>query len=251
MQNQPPYENKWQEVYGYDRDPIREIIIHPLLMKEAGDLSGKDIIDVGCGNGSFILKLTSLKFTSAYCLDHSNYFLTEAKSVISDTRVRFIDADINNGLPFSDNTFHSIFSIFVLNELHNIESFFSEVTRTLKKNGVAHILCLHPFLVAYAYLYEKYSGKKNEKLAGNLDYKTMDKMDYFFTIADAKATYYQHTFEDINSALTKAGLYFDKLLELRTDDARFQKYPEYWNEHTIPKYLYLKLRKITSSALIK
>src|SRR6266404_2474921 len=111
------YETEWKKVYGVDRDPVREILIYPLLLAELPDLKKSFLVDLGCGNGGLIHRLLKKPFLKALGLDASKVFLKEAQQLIEDKRVTFNEVDITKTLPLEKGEADCVVSVFVLNEI--------------------------------------------------------------------------------------------------------------------------------------
>ena len=98
------------------------------------------VLDIGCGPGS----LSAL----------SKKVLPEASFISTDISWRFLEIAANSGnanqlaqvsasdLPFKDNSFGAVVSSFVLRNLPDIERFYKECYRTLKKDGIVCMLDL-------------------------------------------------------------------------------------------------------------
>ncbi|MCM8526592.1 MAG: ubiquinone/menaquinone biosynthesis methyltransferase [Lentisphaeraceae bacterium] len=98
------------------------------------------ILDIGCGPGS----LAAL----------SKKHLPKAKYISTDISPRFLEIAANSGnadrvaqvsasdLPFKDDTFGAVVSAFVLRNLPDLERFYRECHRTLKKDGIVCMLDL-------------------------------------------------------------------------------------------------------------
>lgn len=237
------YEKEWNQVYNIDKDPIRKYIIFPVLKEKMGDLNNSRILDAGCGNGSLINMLRDKRFSQAYGIDLSNDFLQFAQKNIEDKRVNFKKANLLEKFPFEDNYFDDISSVFVLNELQTLDETFREFHRVLKIDGNVHIIMTHPFFAAFYQLYEKFTGKQNEKLIGLVNYFDKSELKYNFTIAAASARFYQHTFEEIICSAAKNNLAIKDCIELATNKEEFREYPKYWGNRDVPMYLYIKLIK--------
>ncbi|MEH0019104.1 MAG: class I SAM-dependent methyltransferase [Desulfobacter sp.] len=102
----------------------------------AGRMSGKNVLEVGCGRGSL----------SAYFADH-NYdctLLDSSKSVLSMAKQIFafhnLSASFDVGdamnLPYDNETFDLTFSIGLLEHFKDIDQPVSEQIRVLKKGGI-------------------------------------------------------------------------------------------------------------------
>jgi len=235
------YESEWQKVYGINRDPVREILIYPQLLYQMGELEKATLVDLGCGNGGLIHRLLDRSFHKAVGLDVSQPFIDAANALISDPRVSFVRTDITESLPLPDASVDCVVSVFVLNEINQLTTVFSECGRILKPHGFGHFVVTHPFLVAQSILHEKYTGRPLGKLDGLMLYKSREPFEYRFTIANVSARYFQHTFEEYVDGVAAAGLTLSRLVEMQTDDPAFQEYEKYWSDREVPKYMYFRI----------
>jgi len=100
------------------------------LLSFFGDLSGKKVIDVGCGKGRFLRILIS-KFPNA------NLYGWD----ISDSMLRFCPKEVITDcggildIKYPDNSFDSVYCIEVLEHAINIENAIREMIRILKPGG--------------------------------------------------------------------------------------------------------------------
>lgn len=237
------YENQWNETYGLDKDPVRKYLIYPLITEQSGDLSGQSILDAGSGNGNLLNYLATHNYAEAVGVDKSPEFVKAARTNVPDPKVRFMEADLLQKLPFDNACFDKGYSIFVLNELPEIDSHIQEMSRVLRPGGHLLIVATHPLFAMYYHLYERFTGKQNDKLIGIKGYFDRDAVQYVFTLAKTTATYFQHTFEEFLNPLFRSGMETLELIELRTDNANFQSIQSYWDTRDIPKYLFIKARK--------
>ena len=100
-----------------------------------------DLLEVGCGNGSFLEMLISQqKVKSLSAIDLSNEMLKYANSRMSSTE-RDIPWRITRGdgerLPFNDASFDCVFARGLLHHLPSPKKGASEIARVLRPNGTA------------------------------------------------------------------------------------------------------------------
>lgn len=92
------------------------------------------LLDIGCGTGNLISKLSHLDPQSIVGLDSSGAMLAQAKEKLHG--VRFVHADIELGLPLETSSFATITCINVLYALSNPIRALRECCRVLRPNGL-------------------------------------------------------------------------------------------------------------------
>lgn len=123
-----------------DRKPDKKYSILPTVLKLAGPLKGKIIMDLGCGDGFFAKQFSMLGAKHVIGIDKSKKQITLAQKT-KNTRISYILADIfNDPLPKAD----IINSPFVLNYAQNVSElsqYFQILHKSLNKKG--KIILLH------------------------------------------------------------------------------------------------------------
>lgn len=110
------------------------------VLELIGDVSGKRVLDVGCGSGVFIVELTK---RGAYVVgvDYSNKMLEEAKRQLSFFKVPKSRYTVKNAdatkLPFKNGEFDVILATGLTDYLSDQQNklFIKEAKRVLAKNG--------------------------------------------------------------------------------------------------------------------
>jgi len=98
--------------------------------------SAKAMLNAGCGTGNLEREIVSRNFKSLEqinAVDFSVEMLTVAKEKVNS--VRFEQADLNQALSFSDNSFDRIAMVNVLYALSNPEYTLGEISRVLQPGG--------------------------------------------------------------------------------------------------------------------
>jgi SAM-dependent methyltransferase len=103
---------------------------YPAVLNLFGGSPKGRIIDVPAGHGAFAQELLKLGYDDIHCLDlHSEQFM------LKDSRVRFIEHNVLNGLPYEDDFFDYAFSIEGLEHFDSPFTFVSELCRVVKPGG--------------------------------------------------------------------------------------------------------------------
>jgi len=108
---------------GFERDRLFAMM---------GDVSGKRVLDVGCGTGRMIENLKKFG-AKTVGLDVSKEMLRVARKKFLSTEL--VLGEVEN-LPFEDLTFDMVIATFVIVHLADLRLAFEEVYRVLKDDGI-------------------------------------------------------------------------------------------------------------------
>ncbi len=109
------------------------------ILKLAGDLKGKKVLDVGCGDGvlSFLLAQKGAEVTGLDNDEHGLRFAEEnlkRENKNGTLRYRFVNGSAYE-MPFESETFDIVVSCEVIEHVRKPEQLVSEAHRVLKKGG--------------------------------------------------------------------------------------------------------------------
>lgn len=133
--------DRWSEIYDHDGNPLLALE-GPVVRAALGDVSGLDLLDLGCGTGRHALWAAG-QGARVTAVDFSEGMLAQARRKPGAERVRFLSHDLNQPLPFADD-FDLVVSGLVLEHLADLQPFFGEVRRVLRPGGRAVISAMHP-----------------------------------------------------------------------------------------------------------
>ena len=131
------------EYNGYifnSADEYKKFIIE---MGKVIEISDNDtILDIGCGNGSFSNILIKSKNITNYKLDGIDFCKKSIDYASKHFDGNFIEGNINNNLPYPDNTFNVIIcmsTLFYLKDEKSIYSLLQEIDRVRKPNALIYL----------------------------------------------------------------------------------------------------------------
>lgn len=136
------FHNEWARTILPEGIKVREsfeactAVENRFALKEMGDISGKKILDVGCGAGETSIYF-AMQGAKVWACDVSEEFLKLALRLASQYQVCLHTVQIDAGrLPFRDGSFDFVFGNGIL---HHVEllSATRELARVLKKGGKA------------------------------------------------------------------------------------------------------------------
>jgi ubiquinone/menaquinone biosynthesis C-methylase UbiE len=134
--------DRWSEVYDHDLNPLIALE-EPVVREALGAVSGKDVLDLGCGTGRHALWLAGAG-ARVSAVDFSEGMLAEARRKPGADRVRFHVHDLRQPLPFEAASFDRVVSGLVLEHLPDLGFVFGEARRVLRPLGRAVVSAMHP-----------------------------------------------------------------------------------------------------------
>ena len=145
---------KWNDYSTYERDTLKKEMftvyfqqVFKSVCKHIGNIHGKRMLDIGCGDGTLSYWLSSGRKSHEIPLevigmDLSERNLDEARNKGYQSHVKFVQCDVTEYLPFPDGYFDIAFSSAFLHNLKNSdkEVVLREAYRVLKHDGFILII---------------------------------------------------------------------------------------------------------------
>lgn len=128
-------------------DPFRTELLHPVVFGWLGNLKGKQILDAGCGEGSFAHALAT-RGAAVTGVDASSELLRIANDAHRAPTLSFREADLRAPLPFPHGAFDTVVSLMALMDFDPIEGALREFCRVLRPRGNLIIALPHPFFAS-------------------------------------------------------------------------------------------------------
>jgi SAM-dependent methyltransferase len=132
----------------------------PAMLALAGDVTGRRILDAGCGSGPLFAELRD-RGGIVTGIDKSAAMLEQARRRLGDDADLQV-ADLGSSLPFPDDTFDDVTASLVLHYLEDWGQPLAELRRVLKPGGRLIISVDHPFAT---YLVHREAGLKPDYFA--------------------------------------------------------------------------------------
>lgn len=151
-------------------DELTLIIYLPVVNELLGCVSGKRILNAGCGDGRHAISLAS-RGATVVGIDGSSKMLALAEQRSEKCAVEFMLADLTAPLPLPDNSFDIIISTKVLTNIPRIDSAISEFARLLTDGGVLVLSVPHPCFFCSDWVTDENGQRLYKKVA---DYLTLN-----------------------------------------------------------------------------
>jgi ubiquinone/menaquinone biosynthesis C-methylase UbiE len=148
---------------GYDAENasslLNEYYERPAMLALAGDVTGRRILDAGCGSGPLSAALRAKGATIA-AFDGSAEMVAIARRRLGDD-VRVSVADLAAPLPFADGEFDDVVASLVLHYLEDWAGPLAELRRVLKPGGRLILSVNHPLVRVFTHPDEDYFATRS------------------------------------------------------------------------------------------
>lgn len=199
-------ETDFGKIVGYSQfvshDPFRNYLHYPAVSKELGNVKGKTILDVGCGDGLFSRILAS-QGARVMGYDKSSEKITEAENLGSEY-VTQIEYQVASPKTFKSSlVFDSAASVMVLPyaaSIDELKEFFTSTHTSLKSGGVFASLVFNPYFKNFNEVIGTRLFKKLDENEVEVNFLEPDTKRIMF-----KSLLHQYIKEDYESAAREAG----------------------------------------------
>ncbi len=142
------FNNGHQEYASFiESDPIRNFLHYPTVEDELGDIRGKRILDIGCGDGLFSRRLAKERGAHVVGYDISPNLIERAQKKESDAHLD-IEYKVADPLTFqSPDLFDRAVAVMVLPyspDIDYIKNFFASARNNLKERGTFVAVVFNP-----------------------------------------------------------------------------------------------------------
>jgi len=235
---------QWHRNYG-ENDPSRRHLLDPIIMEVLGDVSGKRILDAGCGDGYLSRKLarlgavlTGVEFSPAMLA----YALEEHSR--DNFPVTYYHGDITS-MPFlTGGSFDVVVTNNVIQDVADYQAVFREFNRVLKAGGIYLHIENHPCYITPVFGWVRDGS-------GNKLYRKVDRYferGPFLTPWGPKSgmepsVYWHRTLGDIMNYLISTGFRIMRVIEPEPTESAREACPSLVDNNRVPDFLVLVCRR--------
>lgn len=211
----------------------------PALFSLAPDLSGKAVLDLGCGYGENCAEFKACGAATVLGVDISEKMLAVAKEEHPD--IEFVRADMSD-LSFLKGSYDAVFSSLALHYIENFAALAKDVYEHLNPGGYFIFSQEHPLTTAPIDGASWSRDENGNVLHYNLtDYARLGKRSTRWIVDGVEK--YHRTFSEIINSLVDAGFAIEKMLEPTPTKETIERDPS-WEKHLHkPNFLLIRAVK--------
>lgn len=227
-----------------DIAPINETrlyFIMPYMLRLMGEVSGKRILDLGCGEGGYSRELTR-RGADIVAIDCAEYSIEYAKklSLKEGLDIQYYIRNSNDLYKVESSSFDIVLCSMMLMDCEDLDGTIEEISRVLKPNGKLYASVLHPC----------FTGKKIGREGKGINRKVVVE-DYFNPVkynqtlpgGKIEVVWRHRTFEEYVKLFVKYGLNIIDLNEARPTIEEAERSVAIAWLKKIPLFLFWELKK--------
>lgn len=210
----------WVDFVRQGKDYFRDELNNPAMFYLIGNVKGRAVLDVACGEG-YNTRLLAKKGAKVVGIDLSKKMIESAISQEQEDHYG-IDYYVMNSkaLTFSAESFDLVTCFMALMDIKDYDKTIKEIVRVLKDNGRFVFSIIHPCFEYDAKNQKlertsKYFERRSEKISWN-----MERLRKPF-----ETTSYHRTLTDYSKTLYKCGLLITRLIEPKPTENGLAKFP--------------------------
>ncbi|WP_240628683.1 class I SAM-dependent methyltransferase [Bacillus salacetis] len=209
----------------------------PVFLELIGNVRGKTILDLGCGDGLFGKELLDSGASRYTGVDGSKNMVESAISSYASEKADFLLGDLEN-LTLEESKYDLIVSRMALHYIENLEAVIHTVYKALKPGGQFVFSVMHPVITA---TFDHFSGteKRTHWVVDNY-FETGKRVEAWM---DHSVVKYHRTIEEYVSLALTNGFTFKNLKEAAPRKDAFQDEEEFQRRLRIPLILIVQLQK--------
>lgn len=240
------------------KDYYREKLNNPAAFRLIGNIKGKRVLDLACGEG-YNTRILAKKGAIVVGVDFSERLIELARQLETKERLGIVYhvSDATNMEKLPTNHFDLVTCFMALQDIEHYKEAISEVARVLKENGRLISSIPHPCFERIVKDGESIINWGYEEGAENRDKRLLLEIKRYFGIGKYevqwnmkriikpfKTTSFHRTLTDYFQALHENGLLVSRLVEPRPTLKAVSKYPSLRKRLKIPQSIIIEAIKL-------
>ncbi|AIE87213.1 class I SAM-dependent methyltransferase [Fimbriimonas ginsengisoli] len=218
----------------------RERLLDPPMLELAGDVTGLDVLDVGCGEGRFC-RMLAARGARTVGLDPTPEFLAEARHL--DPEGSYVEG-VGERLPFEEASFDLVVSYLTIIDIPDFRAAIREMARVLRPGGRLLVATVNSFASTRPRAW--YQDENGEKLhVAVVDY--FDEKEQLLEWSGMSIINWHRPFEAYMEAYLSAGLILEQFREPRPTLSDVDAVPSMIDEYRVPIFHVMRWRKPQAS----
>ncbi|NEU28103.1 class I SAM-dependent methyltransferase [Paenibacillus polymyxa] len=233
------WDTKGNEILGTTALPFYGAFVSEEKCQLFGDVSGKKMLEIGCGSGQSLRYLAERKASELWGTDISEKQIEKTTQHLTSCGflAKLICSPMEEKCGIPENYFDFVYSIYAIGWTTDLEGTFCRIASYLKKDGV--------FIFSWSHPIHKCVVAENNRLTFKKSY--FDESWYSVSLGEGTLALSDRKLSTYVNALAKAGFVIEQMIE-QSDDEIIQS----WDDNSdfakkakmLPVTFVVKARKI-------
>jgi ubiquinone/menaquinone biosynthesis C-methylase UbiE len=230
-----------------DTSDYQNLFLQPRMLALAGDVSGKQLLDLGCGEGSYARELAR-RGARVTGVDGSSTLIDAARTRSAaaglDIEFRCLNANALNGI--ADNAFDMIVASMVLMNVEDYPGAIREAHRVLAPGGALCVSITHPCFSAPVSDWVHGKGKKPRHFAVDRYFERIAWEDRITPAFRAPTLRRHRPLEDYMKGAIDAGFVLREFQEPMATEDELKASARFLPMTRVPYFLFMRWQKTRS-----
>lgn len=213
------------------------------MAKILPDLSGKKVLDLGCGYGHNCIDFVKRGAEKVIGIDISEKMLSVAKTESSHEKIKYLNMSMTDISTLAEK-FDFIYSSLAFHYVKDFDTFAKNIFSVLNEGGQLLFSQEHPIITATidgnGHFNKDKTGNRVSYTFSNYNEPGERKVHWY---VDGLVKYHR-TISDVINALAKAGFVIEEVCEPVPERWAVEKLPTIVKEYIKPNFLIVKARKV-------
>jgi ubiquinone/menaquinone biosynthesis C-methylase UbiE len=231
------WDSKGSDILGTTALPRYGAFVTEEKCQLLGDVSGKKLLEIGCGSGQSLQYLGERNASELWGIDISENQIEKTRKHLeaSGLSAKLICSPMEEPCGIPEDYFDFVYSIYAIGWTTDLEGTFRRIASYLKKNGV--------FIFSWSHPIHKCVAVENEMLVFKKCY--FDESWYSVTLDEGELTLSDRKLSTYVNALSKAGFVIEQLVEESDDEMLQSRSSAFANKaRMLPVTFVVKARKL-------
>ncbi|MFF2015334.1 class I SAM-dependent methyltransferase [Paenibacillus sp. NPDC058177] len=204
------WDTQGNDVIGATALPFYGAFVSEEKLQLFGDVSGKTMLEIGCGSGHSLQYLGERGASELWGTDISERQIEKAAQHLaaSGLSAKFICSPMEEECGIPVDYFDFVYSVYAIGWTTDLEGTFSRIASYLKKDGV--------FIFSWSHPIHKCVAAENDMLAFKKCY--FDESWYSVALGEGEITLSDRKLSTYVNALSKAGFVIEEMIEESDED---------------------------------
>jgi SAM-dependent methyltransferase len=223
-------------------DNPNDTLEKPIILELAGDLAGRRILDLGCGDAAFGVEALQQGCQSYVGIEGSQNMAAAARQNLAGTAGQVVHATLESW-DYPAEAFDLVISRLVFHYIEDVYSVFRKIYRVLVSGGQLVFSVEHPVITSCDRGWQG-AGPRQDWVVDNY----FDTGQRITSWMGGQVIKYHRTVENYYTSLQRAGFVVESLREAEPHRDRFEQEETFLRRKRIPLFLIMAGRKKDLSA---